>query len=700
MTDLQTNPPDTDYFFLGDGRMMATIQWSRNPALSPYGLLICDPERMSRKNGSLLFHPEHGLARTMLTAIVDGVRYSPQHGDVQVAWKIERNPSVVVRWKAADVEISERFFVQGETSNLVRDVIVSTDHPCRVEVEAAFYANPLFFDEFGCYPSSMLYANGYVSMSLYATPEGRAFERFLTVGCDVDAESRGIVASFVYALQAVGTHEFSLYPSEFEFPIVQELASPVTVLGASVDAALDRQSELHHLPTLAPRIEELYNVARISLRAGVSQLGKFDASIWQYDFEWGMDAAMVATAATCSGNFNLAREVLLNILTRLSNDAGMIAEASRFRGGELSELNGNGAVLDALWHYWRWSGDDETIRAHWPRIAAIADYPLRPEFQHPSGLLKTRRDFWERYPWMGVGEGFELGHQVYCVVGLRRAGEMASALGHVDAASRWSAAAERIRDAMFGDPKFSLIEDGAFIHRRLIDGSVQTTLAADTAYHDVEYARYIPTMTDAARTPKPCEPDVTEALPIVYALIDAHDGIAQRTMEKLRALWNPTGIGGYARYNVASDPDSPGPWPFATAFVAAAEIEVGLDERAHETINWLLEKAGAGGCWFEYYGERQSPPFPPVGVIVWGWAQYILLVVKHIAGVRVADGEIRITPKLIGLEHTVRFGGHTIRIAVRGLGSATLDGQSLALDGQTARIALPLEKDHRLEFLQ
>ena len=193
---------------------------------------------------------------------------------------------------------------------------------------------------------------------------------------------------------------------------------------------------------------------------------------------------------------------------------------------------------------------------------------------------------------------------------------------------------------------------------------------------------------------------MAEALPIVYGLVDPASDLARATLEALRDLWNPTGIGGYARYNVDSDLDSPGPWPFATAFMAAAETEARLDERAGGTIAWLLDAAGAGGSWFEYYGPRESPPYPPVGIIIWGWAQYILLVVKHIVGVRVADSQIRITPKLLGIEHTVRFGMHALRITVRGYNRALLDGAPIPLERGTAAIPLPLEADHRLEFLE
>lgn len=695
MSDLQSYLRDTDYFFIGDGRMMVAIQWSRNPSASPYGILLCDPERMSRKNGSLLFHPELELTRTMLTVIVDGVRYTPRHDDVQAAWDFGHNHSVVVRWHAGDVEVTERFAIQQATSNLLRDISFSAPASHSIEVEGALYANPLFFDEFGTRTGSVLYATGYTSIQLYSIPTGRAFERFITV--PITKGNGKVAATFIYAIEAVGTHEFSLYPSEHRFSSLPAMPAPAIDLGSSFIAALEHAGEESHAPSLAARIMEHYRISLTSLRASVSQLGKFDASIWQYDFEWGLDAAMVATAAASAGLLDLARQVLTNILQRLSNADGMIAEASRFRGGEMSELNGNGAVLDALWHYWRWSADETLLQLHWHRIIAIADYPLRPEFQHESGLLKTRRDFWERTPWMGVKEGFELGHQVYCVVGLRRASEIADALGHPDEAARWGAASKRIESAMLDHPTLSLIEDGVFIHRRLVDGTVQETMAPDTSYNDPRYASYIAQGADPTAA-APCEPDITEALPLIYGLVDPSSDLARATMERLRVLWSSTGTGGYARYNIASDPDSPGPWAFATAFMAAAEIEIQDEERYKETIGWLLDAAGRGGSWFEYYGERR-PPYPPIGIIVWGWAQFILLVAKHIVGISVTADTIRVAPKMIGIEHMARFGEHRIRISVQGLNAALLDGAPLELAAGTATIPFPLTRDHDLLFI-
>lgn len=692
--DARTDAPETSYFFLGDGRIMAVLQWSRSPGMSPYGLLLCDPERMSRKEGSLLFHPEFGLARTMLTVVIEGKRFTPATDETVASWDIQSPPSVVVRWRAREFEITERFRVQEETSNLLREISISPAGDRPVAIECALYANPLFFDEFSARPDGTLHAAGYSGLDIYSIPQGKAFERFLTVA--VPSGTSESAATIVYNLEAVGTHEFSLYPGESPFSGIP--VAPSTHLGRGFASALQRRGSDEHPPSLGARIGEAYHLCAASLRAGVSRLGKFDASIWQYDFEWGMDAAMVATAAASAGMFDLSRAVLKNILGRLSNTEGMIAEASRFRGGPMSELNGNGAVLDALWHYWRWSGDETLLQVHWNRIRAIADYPLRQEFSHASGLLRSRRDFWERTPWMGVRDGFELAHQVWCGVGLRRAAEMADALGQPDHGDPWRNGAEKMLAATLDDPIWRLIDNGRFIRRRGVDGKPQEELIADPEAAPSEYAPYVGDVSMG--TPRPWEPCVSEALPVIYGLIDPHDEVARATLDRLEELWNPTGIGGYARYNPASDPDSPGPWPFATAFMAAAQVEAGLIDRAGRSIDWLLERAGPGLSWMEYYGARSTPPYPPVGVIVWGWAQFLLLVVKHIVGVRVAGRAIRVTPKLIGIEHTVRFGRHTIDILVRGFDHASLDGYPILLDGRTASIPLPLERDHRLEFLR
>lgn len=665
---------DTDHFVLGDGALACIVEWNHRSDREPYGLLIGPPGRLARKESTLLWHPEHRLRRTMITAIVDGVRHAPEHASTVVQWT---SNGLSITWTAGDVRVEERLSV-GE-AGLRRIVYATTVRPCELRFEVALYANPSLFLSFET-TAQQLRADGLDKIRIAERGECTTFERFLKTNARECEPAHG-TAQHMRLLYQIGSARRPDERALERYFDGDEPTATSTTFGASSDAS---------------PVHQLYLHSRRGLRAAVSFDGRFNASLFQYEFEWGMDAAMAASAAVVAGDWQLAARILDNILTRLSNDEGMIVEAGRFRAGPLAELNGNGAVLDAVAKYWRYTRDDDFIDTHWKRIVAIAEFPLREEFQHESGLLRTRRDFWERYPWQGVGDGFEIGHQVFCSVGLAAIAEVADEHEDHESATRWLAAALRIRRAMLEHPTHSLVESGRFIRRRLVDGSHETALIADPSWRDDRYAQYLPPQYDTR--PRPCEPDVTEVLPIIYGIVDARSNIARQTLDAVASLWSPNDTGGYARYNVASDPDSPGPWPFATAMVAAAELDAGRDERAHRTIDWLIDAAGPGGCWLEYYGERMSPPLPPTGIIVWGWAQYILLCVEHLAGVRVDRNIVRIRPRASGLTLSFRVRAHHMTVTLNGTSSARVNGHTVALVDGELHIALPLTSTNSIVF--
>ncbi|MBC8144251.1 MAG: hypothetical protein H7X80_01630, partial [bacterium] len=452
-------------------------------------MLLALPGRMARKEGTMLWHPEHRLRRTMLTVIVDGVRYSPQHDSTIVEWGEPED--VVIRWTTGAASVEERLHIATSMGNLTRDVIVKCEPGTVVEVEAALYANPVLFDEFRA--ADGLSASGYHQLRLHTAGDSRLFERFCTVD---SGGSNGEPIRFHYTVRGVGF-----------------LASDERARSRYLDksGSVYVRSSFEHVAS-SGSIQRQFQHSRRSMRAAVSFDGRFNASLFQYEFEWGMDAAMVASAACAAGDHELAAEVIDNIVSRLSNDDGMIAEAGRFRGGELSELNGNGAVLNAINRYHRCTRDVAFIREHWHRIVAIAEYPLREEFKHECGMLRTRRDFWERFPWQGVGDGFELGHQVYCSVGLAAAAELADVVGDAAHAQRWRSASQRIRTSTLEHPTHRLIENGTFIRRRRVDGTHENALAPDTEWRLAEYDPYLPqraTASDAREPSLNCEPDIT-----------------------------------------------------------------------------------------------------------------------------------------------------------------------------------------------
>jgi hypothetical protein len=131
--------------------------------------------------------------------------------------------------------------------------------------------------------------------------------------------------------------------------------------------------------------------------------------------------------------------------------------------------------------------------------------------------------------------------------------------------------------------------------------------------------------------------------------VPADSAIAQKTMASLESLWGQAwDDGGYGRYHVTSEPDSPGPWPFPSLFVARAYAEMKEGKRVWEILNWLDTVPGAlSGTWFEFYGERLAPPFPQVGVTPWTWAEMIILLVHHIIGIRPQFDHLLVCPKLL-----------------------------------------------------
>ena len=84
-------------------------------------------------------------------------------------------------------------------------------------------------------------------------------------------------------------------------------------------------SKTTRLRSGADNIQLLFNAAVQGLRAIVSSDGRFDSGVWQYGMEWARDASRVAEALIYSGQFELSKKVLTNILTRLTNSDGMAA---------------------------------------------------------------------------------------------------------------------------------------------------------------------------------------------------------------------------------------------------------------------------------------------------------------------------------------------------------------------------------------
>ncbi|HNQ22851.1 MAG TPA: hypothetical protein PKK06_07140 [Phycisphaerae bacterium] len=624
--DPQQGPPDArttlagvEYFFLGNGLIQAGVQVCTSGEGTPVGLLVLHPDRLGPKRAALTFDPHHGLAPTVVTIRAGTHVFAPRPAAVDAQWTdVGGVPAVQVTWQDGDLRVVEVFYCHDRRSPCLRRII-------RVRKSSP----------------------GNLRAVLCTGAEHAPLEQPIELTGDAPTE-----ATLSYELQG---------KRKDRRVVVEWLAATP----ADADAAR-YWAGLGALTCSSPTLEHLFRAARNQLPAAVTATGMMDGGIWQYNLEWVRDQACAASALVCLGAFDSARTMLARLLTEFVSDEGGCVDSGRRREPADVELDQNGYLMTALETYVNWTGDAEMLRRHWPRIVALAEFPLRAQFRHgPSGLLHNRREYWERHDVHGIQDGMELTHQLYVAVGLDSAARLAGLVGQQEQAARWTQESQRIRGAMLGNARYSQVERGRFIKRRDVSGAVQETITP------VAEAGLPPGVPLADAGPHYLDPDTSAVLPIVLEFVDPRGELARNTLADVERLWNQRwDHGGYGRYHVSSEPDSPGPWPFASLFVARAYFEAGEDDKVWRILNWLRSvPGGRAGAWFEFYGPRPVPPCPQIGVIPWTWAEIACFFIHHLLGVRPGCTELLLRPRLLAgldrVEARLCLRGHALRIAVR-----------------------------------
>ncbi|MBN2417254.1 hypothetical protein JXO52_15560 [bacterium] len=589
--DVRTELNGVNYFFTGNGHILAALQVASGGEGTPAGLIIMDPDRPAMKRQALTFDPGGGFGGTMLSLALAGRVLVPSGW---CAGRIMEGPLPVIHltWQAGLLTVTERLFCPDSGSPvLVRDIVIS-----------------------GMEPRGAL--------SLCTAVPGTEIASDLTASED-------------------GTVRLAL-----AYTLTPEIGVALRTVPAAPDSSTAaafwrRRTEIS---TGSSMLNRLFRDSTVNLASVVSAAGVVDASIWQYCREWVRDHSFMAVGLTLAGFHEKARVLLARLLHEFVSDEGDCVDSSERRGSDEVELDQNGALLYALHTHACWSGDYSLIRDDWETIKKVADYPFRKEFIHPeSGLLCNTRDYWERHALHGIERGIELSYQFWPCLGLLRAAAFARFLGEDTTARRWQDRAGRLRSAILEHPRYAMHDRRGFIKRRAPDGSVQETIFPSPA------AGLPPGVPLAADIDHSLNPDTASVFPIALGFVDPGSLPARRTMEQMELLWNQMWTrGGHGRYNQTSEPDSAGPWPFASLMVARAAAECGDLDNVLRTLRWLdgLPEA-ASGSWFEMYGSRIAPPYPQNGIIPWTWAELIMLFVFHLLGVRCSGDGISVRPRLL-----------------------------------------------------
>jgi hypothetical protein len=678
--DFRTNNPGLEYFILGNGQIIVSVQTGPRPEAGTHcGMLVMSSEHFARKMSTYLFHPERGLQNTRFTVTLDGKGYGPEPEKSTVRWRYpDHVPTIVIEWNAGGCFVREELMCPSNDPVLLRTVTIEnrTSVPVSPTGIILLYPNLMLFDEYHVdRKRATLSCSGYEALEMFCLGEATPGDRHLNIKFGQIPPGGTTSSTIVLTL--------NLPKQKFEQKGLKAIHTETKKYWSSRSRFETDSSELNHL----------FNASVSGLRAAVARSGKMDAGIWQYNFEWVRDQSMVVIGSIMAGHLDVANISLRRILDRSIDEEGRARDASRQRPPETAELDQNGQLLYALWTYWIWTGDDSIIKKYWKKIKAVAEYVLRPEFLNAdTGLVKNSREFWERDPAFGVKEGYEHTYQVWNIVGLEAAADIARFMKDASAGRRWQSASAKMKNSFFNHPTFSFVDDGKFIKRKLMNGAVQRTFEPPNRKSmppgvplNVEKVSY-------------CDPDSANVYPIVLGLIDPKGPVSTKTLESMELLWNQRWTtGGYARYNVTSEPDSPGSWPFPTMLILRAYFEAGNDEKVLRGLNWMLSaQGGKAGAWFECYADRPVPPLPPLGIVPWTWAEIVMFFVHHLVGVRPSKNELTIRPRLLSSMNnastSLTLRGQRVEISILRSGKepgATVDGKRVPLVNGELKLPLP-----------
>jgi len=589
--DVRTRLKNAEYFFLGNGLINGAIQYSPSGEGSLFGFLIMHPETLSMKRNSLTMDDAEGLSATSLIITENNLSGRFDNEGTIGCKNNSGLPVIEVLWHWSNIKITELFYCPDRiNSHIIREIQIEN-----------------------------------------LLPDTR--------NIDTSTAVPGDKLNYGVVLQSMEKKKFHiLYSFGKENCIKLELLDK-----ANSDDAIIFWKNKAIIKSDHISIDKFFYGSAIQLASMVSANGKMDASIWQYNREWVRDHSFMCLGLIYTGHGEQARIFLERLLNEFVSDEGDTIDSSEKRDYDEVELDQNGVLLYAINEYMNWTGDSDFILKNKEKITSIAEFPLRSEFHdNESDLLHNSREYWERHSIHGITDGFEFACQLWVIKGLKAAA-LAGREFNFGFPGKWETAAKKLSDNLLDEDRSGLVSDGKFIKRRKRDGSIAKTIKPQSSD---ELPQGIPL---AGPGDHYLDPDSSVSQAIVYDIADPESDLALNTMKTIDELWNQGwNVGGYGRYNITSEPDSPGPWPFPSLFIARAYLKMGRYEMVERVLDWLNKIPGGNSCsWFENYGERISPPYPQVGIPPWTWAEVIMLVIKDMLGVSPGKDYVRIKPLLL-----------------------------------------------------
>ena len=122
--DVRTRLKNACYFFIGNGLVQAAIQFTPAGEGTPIGLIVMNPEKLSKKRDALSFDVEYGFEKTMLLLEENGEEQKAIPGKISSSWCYDYEvPAVRVQWATQRTQVMEIFYCPNQSqAKIIREI--------------------------------------------------------------------------------------------------------------------------------------------------------------------------------------------------------------------------------------------------------------------------------------------------------------------------------------------------------------------------------------------------------------------------------------------------------------------------------------------------------------------------------------------------------------------------------------------------
>jgi glycogen debranching enzyme len=435
------------------------------------------------------------------------------------------------------------------------------------------------------------------------------------------------------------------------------LAAPLELL-AQARAHYERLArETVRIETPDPRLDEAFAWAKVGIDKSVATnpfLGtglvagfRTSGESERPGFAWyfGRDALWTALATTSEGDWATTKTAL-EFLERFQRADGRIPhEISQsaplvdwFEKYGYGWASADATPLFVIAHadYWRASGDDAFLRAHWPAISRAYAWSAATD-PDGNGLLNNTK---VGHGWVEGGALYPPHEEIYMqglwVEASRAVAEMATAAGDAALAAAATQAAERTRSAT--ERTYWLADRGFYAYATNLPGR-----EVPTAEPGPNRARRQTRIDELTRQPIFDEDTILPAVPLWWRVLDRDR--AQSTIDHLgdasiatdwgsRIVSNRSKVYDPLAYHYGSV------WPLFTGWVAVGSYRYGRPHVGYQATmaNALLTSANALGYVTELLSGDFNTPFGRSShVQAWSEAMVVTPVLRGLFGLEARD---------------------------------------------------------------